>query len=45
VAIGVLQEMPLGREKLFIHPKLMQLLRDESNSFASYSQLQARGAR
>jgi hypothetical protein len=36
VKIGVLKEQAVGREKLFIHPKLMQLLTQESNSFAKY---------
>lgn len=36
VKIGVLEEIPVGREKLFIHPKLMQLLRDETNLFTPY---------
>lgn len=31
VKIGVLQEMQFGRVKLFIHPKLMQLLRNDEN--------------
>ncbi|AHD12833.1 addiction module protein [Pseudomonas sp. FGI182] len=34
--IGVLQEMQVGREKLFIHPKLMQLLVRDSNEFRYY---------
>jgi Fic family protein len=34
--IEVLQEMPVGREKLFIHPKLMKLLTRESNKFSAY---------
>ena len=29
--IGVLSEISLGRDKLFIHPKLMSLLRGENN--------------
>jgi Fic family protein len=36
VAIGVLEEMPFGREKLFIHPKLMTLLTRENNDFTPY---------
>lgn len=35
-ALGVLREMPLGKEKLFIHPKLMQLLSRDSNHFQPY---------
>lgn len=38
VDIGILEEIPVGREKLFIHPKLMQLLRDETNLFSPYPQ-------
>ncbi len=34
--IGVLQELPVGREKLFIHPKLMKLLTREPNNFSAY---------
>jgi Fic family protein len=34
--IGVLHEQQVGREKLFIHPKLMRLLTHESNSFTRY---------
>lgn len=36
VKIGVLEEKAVGREKLFIHPKLMRLLTREPNSFALY---------
>jgi len=35
--IGVLKEVVVGREKLFIHPKLVQLLTRESNRVARYS--------
>lgn len=35
--IGVLDEMMIGRDKLFIHPKLMELLRGENNQFTAYS--------
>lgn len=35
--IGVLQELKVGREKLFIHPKLMQLLTRDENNFDRYS--------
>jgi len=31
VVIGVLQERQVGKEKLFIHPRLMQLLGDDRN--------------
>lgn len=36
VEIGVLVEQQAGREKLFIHPKLMQLLMHEQNGFEPY---------
>ncbi|WP_089961221.1 protein adenylyltransferase Fic [Limnohabitans sp. 2KL-3] len=36
VALGVLREMTYGKEKLFIHPKLMQLLSRDSNEFQLY---------
>lgn len=35
--IGVLEEVTVGREKLFIHPKLMQLLTRDGNRIAPYS--------
>jgi Fic family protein len=36
VKVGVLQEQSVGREKLFIHPKLMSLLTREPNEFPPY---------
>ncbi len=36
VDIGVLTATEVGRDKLFIHPKLMALLRQEGNQFAAY---------
>ena len=36
VEIGVLIEAPMTKEKLFIHPKLMQLLTKDSNEFKPY---------
>jgi Fic family protein len=33
---GVLREQVLGKEKLFVHPKLMNLLTRDSNSFEPY---------
>ena len=36
VEIGVLKERTVGREKLFIHPKLMHLLTQDDNTFAAY---------
>ncbi|MEJ7139352.1 protein adenylyltransferase Fic [Amphibiibacter pelophylacis] len=35
-ALGVLSEASAGKEKLFIHPKLMQLLTRDSNDFVPY---------
>lgn len=35
-SIGVLTENQIGREKLFIHPKLMQLLTHDGNTFTPY---------
>ena len=37
VRVGVLEEKVVGREKLFIHPKLMRLLTTERNTFEPYS--------
>jgi Fic family protein len=34
--IGVLKEMKIGKEVLFIHPKLMELLKGDSNEFIPY---------
>jgi len=34
--IGVLEEEEIGREKVFIHPKLMKLLIQDSNEFELY---------
>lgn len=36
VPIGVLSEQTFGKEKLFVHPKLMALLTRDSNTFESY---------
>lgn len=36
VEIGVLVEAPVTKEKLFVHPKLMQLLSQDSNEFKPY---------
>ncbi len=35
--IGVLTEAGMGKEKLFIHPKLMQLLTHDDNGFSPYA--------
>lgn len=37
VALGVLREMQYGKEKLFTHPKLMQLLTRDGNEFTPYA--------
>lgn len=36
VEIGVLEEVAVGREKLFVHSKLMSLLQDEANDLVPY---------
>jgi len=36
VAAGVLEERTLGKEKLFVHPRLMTLLTRDSNTFKAY---------
>lgn len=36
VEIGVLVEVAVSKEKLFVHPKLMQLLSQDSNEFKPY---------
>jgi Fic family protein len=36
-AIGVLREVQVGKEKIFIHPKLMQLLAQDGNAFKPYA--------
>src|SRR5690606_28659907 len=36
VAIGVLDEQRLGKEKLFVHRKLMSILTRDSNQFGQY---------
>jgi Fic family protein len=37
VGQGVLREMSFGKEKLFVHPKLMQLLSRDNNQFQPYA--------
>ena len=37
VEIGILEEKTVGKEKLFIHPKLMRLLTQNSNRFDLYA--------
>ncbi len=34
--IGVLEEVQAGKEKLFIHPKLIQLMTNDTNEFNAY---------
>ncbi len=36
VRIGVLLEIKAGKEKLFVHPKLIQLLTQDANEFKTY---------
>lgn len=36
VEIGVLREEPAGKEKLFVHPKLLTLLTRDANTFSTY---------
>ncbi|MBO2690491.1 Fic family protein [Shewanella algae] len=35
--IGVLEELTVGKEKLFVHPKLMQLMTRDSNQITPYT--------
>ena len=37
VGVGVLREVAVGREKLFIHPKLVQLLTQDGNEVGRYA--------
>lgn len=37
VKLGVLEEKPVGREKLFIHPRLLRLLTRDTNEFTPYT--------
>lgn len=37
VAIGVLREQPFGKEKLFLHPKFLDLLTRENSDWKPYS--------
>lgn len=36
VELGILTEMVVGRDKLFIHPKLLRLLKKNGNTFRTY---------
>lgn len=40
-AAGVLREQALGKEKLFVHPKLMDLLTKDTNRFDRYGERQS----
>ena len=44
VGAGVLRELAAGREKLFIHPKLMQLLTRDGNEYVAYGDLGSTGS-
>lgn len=44
VAIGVLEEVRVGKEKVFIHPKLMLLLGQDGNEFLPYVPVDALGS-
>jgi Fic family protein len=35
--LGVLREMPFGKEKLFTHPRLLQVLQQDGNEFEAYA--------
>jgi Fic family protein len=35
--LGVLRETPFGKEKLFTHPRLLQVLQQDGNEFAAYA--------
>jgi Fic family protein len=35
--LGVLRQVPFGKEKLFIHPRLLQLLGRDGNEFQAYA--------
>ena len=39
VDLGVLRETAMGKDKLFVHPKLMRLLTQDSNEFARYPEM------
>jgi hypothetical protein len=39
VELGVLVEQAVGKEKLFIHPKLMKILSQDSNQFDPYGRV------
>ena len=39
VEVGVLVAQPFGKEKLFIHPKLMKILSHDRNHFEAYDKI------
>jgi len=45
VAAGVLREQAFGKEKLFVNPKLMNLLTRDDNAFEPYRKEGAMNAR
>jgi Fic family protein len=38
-SIGVLEERKVGRERLFLHPKLLTLVTQEGNDYREYAAL------
>ena len=38
VEIDVLREKQVGKEKLFLHPRLLQLLKDDGNRVTAYAE-------
>lgn len=45
VSAGVLREVKVGKEKLFIHPRLMQLLADDAHEVKRYEDTVLQGRR
>lgn len=45
VSVGVLREVKVGKEKLFIHPRLMQLLADDAHEVKGYEDTVLQGRR
>ena len=45
VDIGVLREVEAGREKLFLHPRFLDLLLSDAHTFKPYAPKQSRAAR
>lgn len=42
VSIGVLNEIQRGKEKLFLHPKLLQLMTTDEDQFTEYAEFRRR---